>query len=540
MIKRVIESSGARLPAPLAVAFCSLLAIASAPAQEYPQDLREGPVREPGPMDFARESNSVRRTQPPPRFAFVPDVAPVIGQFAPSRVSSYSYRGVPISPPPVLRDVAGDYFCPIAGTRLATGTLALKLAERLNRYVKARDALAQQLVTRVESLATADTATRERELQAFAAEQRPKIAAIEAEAEALRLALLGSKKDHADWNADRTWHLSDPQLLDPKFSAGWKQAKLRVLQTAPYYQAGLGLVQRGLLREAAAELADAETVRPLVVTEMMSEHGARNPTFSFLPPTTRISLPAKIPPALREELKRFESMKAALKSELVAAIEADPKQKEEQTRRLSALTAKQQPEIEKLEALAEEIRNELVPLRNAEREYGPKVTRQMAMKVKALQNPQPFPTKTFAPPFTPPPVRAQGKEYDAWKKKRDENLDKAKASYREDVVSEAAERRAIADSLQIEIEELAKDIIDPETGKPMDVKELRKEIFRKQELESRYERERTLHLKCAIAAFEPGLSPEQRRLLFNVGESELEGTYFKTLRIPYPGSFPFE
>lgn len=112
----------------------------------------------------------------------------------------------------------------------------------------------------------------------------------------------------ADWNEDRIWRLGKMSSANPVEIAS---AEYHVARAAAYYQDGLGVEQRWLLREIALELH-----------ETMRAKTGRRPSpdtifaMFFSPGIGRFRLPEKIPVELENEIGAYNGERLALKTEL--------------------------------------------------------------------------------------------------------------------------------------------------------------------------------------------------------------------------------
>jgi hypothetical protein len=132
---------------------------------------------------------------------------------------------------------------------------------------------------------------------------------------------------------------------------------LRLFEAA-YYFAGLSLDQRLLLTEIAYE------GHPLSLAPPKNEPAAAGNTIYFFPATARIRLPADLPPLLGAKIRAFLAEKEALKKELGdAALWADYFFVRQRTQRFILLAEQQAPRFAALYAQAEEIRAGLAGFR---------------------------------------------------------------------------------------------------------------------------------------------------------------------------------
>jgi hypothetical protein len=202
----------------------------------------------------------------------------------------------------------------------------------LDLYREDKAALQAELVATIDTLRDADAATRLRTLTDFAAQQTPRIARLEIVAEQLRHDLVPPDL-----------RLNFESVATVNDLAAWPAG---VLRAAAFLQDGLSSAQRRLLREAATESATkASGVTP----------GSAGPLF-FAPEPARASLPANASATLSAHAAAYASEKSALKNELAAVlVTVDPAAR---SKALSALAEKQAPRFATLETAAESIRRD--------------------------------------------------------------------------------------------------------------------------------------------------------------------------------------
>ncbi len=409
-----------------------------------------------------------------------------------------------LPPAPAVRDkiwadLASEtnelFYAPL-GTRLSEGDLNRRLRQRLDAYRTARAAALTALRTRVASTPASSAD--------LSADAESPLAALSVTADELRRDLYrgGLLSGSSDWNLYRNWQLGQeipkrtPQeLLYDEFS---------VLRAAVYYQEGLSIAQRQLLREVVIELAAALGERE---ASSISDSFEPEQVIFFLPHTARFRVPAGVPEPLAAEISAFTAAKTALKRELREALfTLDRESAGKRERALQELAAKQATALAALEPLAEHIRTGLASLPAAGRPAGPpdlppelaaRINRYLREKAEvqhaAQQQAQ---TATDHPAKTPPAAsRAQLAEFEARNRARLAGL--------------ATEARAIRD-------ELAR-LTTSSTG-PKNVETLLADFmsaFKQQQLQALYGDYRT-------AVLTPGLSPAVRQLLFDAALAALD------------------
>lgn len=118
---------------------------------------------------------------------------------------------------------------------------------------------------------------------------------------------------------------------------------------AAQFHPGLSLNQRQLLQEIAADY--------LIPAGAKAKLGADAPEY-FLPAGAQVRWPANLPPEASAKLAIFREKRAALKAELAAAVAAAEASESEakRTKHYEDLAAREAPAFAELETLAEEIR----------------------------------------------------------------------------------------------------------------------------------------------------------------------------------------
>ena len=179
---------------------------------------------------------------------FFPPWTPTLGGRLYEASPPSRYNGRELTPPEGMADFVNEYFYPALGTRLFRPGLSDRLQEQFDAYRARRTTLINELTEKLALLEPVDATTRAAELAAFAASQHSRIIALEAEAEQLRDQLIRGSllQNSADWSAQRAWKLGErPFTTVPSTKA----AEFHVIRAAAFYQLGLSVEQRGLLRE---------------------------------------------------------------------------------------------------------------------------------------------------------------------------------------------------------------------------------------------------------------------------------------------------
>lgn len=275
---------------------------------------------------------------------FFPPPTPPYGRLVSRLVSTAT--GQTYAPPPELAHYVTEPFYPALSTRLARQDLPEKTRPKLNAYREARDALLADLEVELTRLHGATPAERHSALAALSEKQTPRLAELEAEAERLRIELI---KGDYDWSALREWRLGERNIRgDSPMELG------AVLRAYAYYQPGLAPEQRQLLREIVIEITSG--------AEDATTASAQQPFLFFSPTLTRVTLPAELPAEVAAKVARFETIKSGLKKELFDLVLAQDRATFGFTRTnaMKALATKQAPTFVELEKLADEIRLGLV------------------------------------------------------------------------------------------------------------------------------------------------------------------------------------
>jgi hypothetical protein len=265
--------------------------------------------------------------------------------------------------PPELAAYVNEPFYPSLSTRLAQRNLTDRLRQRLDAYRATKTALQTELRAKLAALKDADPATRQRELEAFAPLQTPRIVGLEKAAEQLRgdflqgglVRLFGSS---GDWNQNRKWRLGQNPLNGPP--AETLSAEFQVVRAAVFYQEGLAPAQRRFLREVAMEV-QVEAFKPMSAPASSEENSLRY----FSPETARVRLPDELSAELAAKVEAYAKEKTEIKTELRDAIyQQDRATTAQRVRALQQLAESQAPRIAALEILAEDIRQGLAILPN--------------------------------------------------------------------------------------------------------------------------------------------------------------------------------
>lgn len=286
---------------------------------------------------------------------YFPPAPPAIGEPVPANTSRGSLAR--FAPPSVLANYVYEPFYAPLSPLLFTEDLDRRRRERLDHYRAARTAALEALRNKLDSLKNTEGDARSSALAAFAAEQAPALAELEATAEALRDNFVngGFFQSGSDWNHSRQWRLGD--------DTRWESTtdEIKVMIGAAFFQDGLSPAQRRLLRELAMELKDSLQVLGADISLDSS-----GPFFYFAPEMARIRLPLNMPGELAARVASYQQQKQALKNELREVLYKQDRTMFDfkRTAALKALAEAQAPRLAALEQLAEEIRVGLAPFPN--------------------------------------------------------------------------------------------------------------------------------------------------------------------------------
>lgn len=462
--------------------------------------------------DFPRAGSipPLRATTRVPIF-FPPHPPPLGRALAPGAPQAGRY----VAPAEMAAHVNEIFYPPLA-TRLHLRSLGARQRAELDQYRATKVALQTELRAELDRLRRADPAARAQGLADFSRRQTPRIVELEKTAEHLRLMLTNG--EHT-WTTYREWHLSD----HPK--RGYSPLEVaQVMRSYAFFQNGLLPAQRRLLREIALEL--------YLAAESAEKATVAQPHAFFPPEPARVSLPDDAPPEVAAKLAAYQTKKSQLKKELYDAVHRhDGARFGFLNGTLRRLAEKQTPPLAELDRLAEEIRVGLAALpepgRLMERSPFPPVLHQriITLGTQFARAQKEAADRLAAVLAATPEVRATYRfEADGLKfvvlpsrgAARGGGAPPADTAKLEHVRHEFA---AVAESFGRRLAELIneKDAIVADAGqllgtnKPEVINQALAAAIRvanARETELAY---RDYH----AAVFQPGLSPEQRRLLFD-------------------------
>lgn len=284
---------------------------------------------------------------------YFPPVPPPLGAPLPPKTSLVGGAEVPAE----LAFYVNEPFYPQLGSRLATRDLSKKLSQRLETFRLNRAALLDELRSVLEEAKDASPTVRQERLDRLSARQTPRIQELETEADQFRTELLhtglvGKFWGSGDWNDHRPWKMGVDDLTGPRDT--FLAFEFQVVRAAIFFQEGLSPAQRRLLRELAMELQ---------VQAFGPKNAATTPDESlvfFQPETSRIRILNTIPPEIAAKISVLEEEKNTLKKELRDALyqldSATPSRRAQQLRQLAE---KQEATFASVDVLAEDIRRGL-------------------------------------------------------------------------------------------------------------------------------------------------------------------------------------
>lgn len=461
---------------------------------------------------------------PPLRAAFFPPTTPTYG--APIAELRSMRRG--LRPPEGLADFVNESFYPALAARRFDATLHPALQDRLDAYLSKRTALVNTITDAISLLESADAATRDRELAALSARQQAPLAALEAEAEQLRETLIrgGLLQPSADWNADRKWKLG-VTTFSPVLAP---VAEFDVVRAAAYFQSGLTIAQRGLLRELALELR-AAAVKIAAARAAPSEPVTVDFDLAavfFSPETTRFILPPGLPQALTAKIAAYCGEKAALTRELRATVnEQDQAWAAVRKAAFESLADRQAPRLVALDNLAEEIRRDLAALPPPPPLAAPPLPPELLDRIASYERDRTMIASELDERIRlaiTPPIQAPASFTEEERRYWYERLEIARNETRQRVTREfQSENRERYDELirryhgiYAELAAIAQTKTDPRTGRPLTAEQLQHIQNAATQQFDQLGREEIIYKNYRNAMLLPGLSPAQRRLLFGV------------------------
>lgn len=429
-----------------------------------------------------------------------------------------------LTPSPELASYVNEVFYPPLSSWLAEQALTDKLRGQLDSYRAEKLALQSNLRAVLDQTRDSDPGARRSTLEALARQQAPRLTALEQAAEQLRSDLVTSGND---WRALRSWTLSE------KGTRGDSPNEISsVMRAYAYYQGNLSPPQRGLLREIAMEIALAQ--------EDETAAKAAQPFLFFAPEPARVMLPDDLTSDLAAKVSAYQTAKSSLKKELFDVIykQDGATFSFSRNKAIGDLARRQAPRFAEIERLADDIRGGLsqvpaaVQARPERSPLPPVLTERIGRLLKqrtTLQRETTVRMEAIRTKHAEEPVliafayEADGLRFLVIPRR---GRDSGGANTKELIQSIETELAAVAEQYGRSVADLLNDIesvrqeasriigqtepqaIESAVGAATRVAALR-------ETEDGYREYRT-------ALFEPGLSPAQRRLLFDGAVEKLD------------------
>ncbi|MGD1030409.1 MAG: hypothetical protein ABSA05_04650 [Opitutaceae bacterium] len=292
------------------------------------------------------------RPQPPPVYLFYSPIAPALGAAVSPGAPTFSTGP---AAPASLAAYVNEPFYALLATRLVRSGLSGDISSRLDHYETEKAALLAELRAHLDIVRNLDPDVRERELQAFAREQTPRISALEAAAEEIRRVLCNNPESSTDYFRWRLAHAG----ADNSSERSRSLAVLSCLKADVYYREGLSPAQRRLLGELVQDYTDS----------LDGNSPPKDRFFRFSPDTSAILFRDDLPKDVYASLLAYRSEKSALKQALLRALFPEKQNPNDPygAASLRALASAQAPLFAALEERAEDIRSKLAPLGDPDR-----------------------------------------------------------------------------------------------------------------------------------------------------------------------------
>lgn len=413
---------------------------------------------------------------------------------------------------PIKEELMGEMmepFFPQLSSRLVSYAEFLSTSDgaRWEEYKARRDQLLGELRRKIDELEGLDAAARHAEYSAFGRAQEPSLQKLEEEAESLRHRLA----KEVDWYEYRRWRLGNGTLDLPREQLALFE--YQVVRATAFYRDGLSPAQRRVLREA------------LQLMDHKSPPGNEPPDdfVFFSPDMMRVRFPSTLPPNVAERVAAFLHKKDELRGEFRdAAYEADFLGSDYSRRKAIERFARQEAgRLDELEDEAEQIRIELMPARDGWRRSPPgklpeelqamidqyllgkkEIRIKIHDAVGAIKRKRLYHRGTIRYP-----------ELRALLRDQQDRMDVAQ----DEVLVENADRLAELDALLDQIEAALEPYMMAED---FHSRNRAIDAFLLSFLQRR--NRETAFYEYDIAAFEPGLSPLQRQLLFTGAVARLD------------------
>ena len=431
---------------------------------------------------------------------YLPPVPPILDSPGPSTPAAPPSKW---PAPPGLAAYVGEPFYAPFSTRLAKSEIGDDLDYRLGAYRAVRSALLTELRSKLDTLQESEPAARQRALADFSREQAPRIAALEREADQLRSDLRARGSGLSEYQKWRRMVAALPA------SAITPALKLEIIRTDVFYREGLSPGQRRLLSAIAMQLADKLNPPTAAPGEKPG------PILYFSPETARFRLSPDLPGDLVAKITAYREESTALENTLLLTIYPQERNASEATliAAMRTLAETQAPRLAALESMADEIR----------------------LGLAGLNDPSRLPDLPALPADLVASITAYRAEKLALNKallaRRDEVMKTAASTGNDDLAlqlrqaiaaftRENADRYAALDRSRDQIHDALGKLTRTGGGSADSL--LAKFAESLQQLQTAWD-----YREYRIAVLQPGLAPEQRRLLF---EAALE-----RLAPPLPG-----
>lgn len=433
------------------------------------------------------------------------------------------------APEPLKFFVSAPFYAPLS-TRLIRRDLDEELRLRINNWRRDWRRNLAELQDALYGLQGGEPDERAGQLHLLARQQARRLIESEKEADELRTALynisvIGSD---GDWNARREWRLGKGKLKKPREEIALFE--YQVLRAAVFYLEGLSPEQRLLLREMVMELEDTIFRGD---SEPLAAFGFR----FFSPHTARIRLPDTAPPDLQDKFAVYTAEKNQIKAQIRDLIYELENYVLDSSRKKAceALAAEQAEDFEALAALAEDIRHDLARLPEFVRTPMPKplpaelefLISKFTREKQRLQNGYIRKLRILRRNNPPPRPEAGAEARAAWQERIAQAAEQLGADYKREVAGELRELSRDLDVIAAGIERATGEPLEEGFGSSAD-------SFLTEFVAKRRAAESAFYYETAV--LEPGLSPEQRRLLYAAAiermELPLPGAELQAYRIP--------
>jgi hypothetical protein len=432
-----------------------------------------------------------------------------------------------VAAPDRLHDFAYEPFYAPLATLYAERALERARRSEVEDYLRARREHERELIGRLAAVEGLEPDARSAGLREFAREQTPALARLEERALELRPRLVSGRwfgDTTADWNATRLWRLG--RDTDVRARSQYLVFEYQVMKAAPFYEVGLSAAQRRLLREVAAEMGAGVS---------RSRADAADDGFVFFQPeTARVRLPSALPPRVEAMVSEFLAAKAALRADLREAVfEADAIFASATRRaRLSDVARRHQPRFDAIEASAEAIRSALDEGRLVQRIAAPPpLPTRLAAVLAAYEDGMRRLEDELDDHVEETIARELPPHFSSRMEERSRPYKWARIRQREEPAFREKHRARFeeVDRLLVEFEEWIEALADTDARAIELLAGVADAAWSADEFIRARRRAEGLYLYDA-AVFEPGLSPEQRRLLF--------AGALARLRLPLPEGQP--